>query len=270
MNSSEENPPTSESSTYDVIETPSAPSLPGSVVLRASEDDALDAAAAEVFTHAIACVRTFGNFHMAVSAAPANEPFFRRLMLDPALREFPWAKTHLWLLDELLVHADDPIRRGITLLDYLVEPSDIPRNQVHLIDLESADPAAHYESQLGEHLGWREKGHDRLDYVLLDIGDSAIHGELHHAFPAGSPALSADGPLVTRTTSHDLGRATMITMTLRAINGSRFVAGIITGEKRSRIVQDLVSERHTYSQIRPLGGELRWYVDHASSIRKSN
>lgn len=266
MNLPEENPRTPESSTYDVIESPKAPSLPGTVVLRPNEDEALDAAAAEAFTHAIACVRSFGNFHMAVSAAPANEPFFRRLMLDPALREFPWAKTHLWLLDELQVHPDDPSRRGITLLDYLVEPSDIPRNQVHLIDLETEDPAAHYEKQLGEHLGWREKGHDRLDYALLDMGDAGIEGELHHAFPAGAATLSVNGPLVATAVSHNLPRTAM---TFRAINGSRFVAGIITGEKRRPVVQSLINDRHAYSQIRPLGGELRWYVDHAASIRKS-
>ena len=266
MSSQDDNPTAADASTYDVIEMPKAPSLPGTVVLRATADDALDVAAAEVFVHALTCVRTFGDFHMAVSAAPVNEPFFRRLMLDPALREFPWAKTHLWLLDELHVRSDDPRRRGITLLDYLAEPSDIPRAQVHLVDLEVPDPAAHYEKQMGEHLGWREKGHDRLDYTLLDMSDASVEGELHHAFPADSPTLSKTGALVASAVSQNSPR---ITMTLRAINASRFVAGIITGEKRQSVVRDLVSDRHAYSQIRPLGGELRWYVDHAASTRKS-
>jgi 6-phosphogluconolactonase/glucosamine-6-phosphate isomerase/deaminase len=244
---SDEVPPT-----YDLIEAPRAPRLPGTVVFRPDDDEALGAAASDLFMQAMGCVRAFGNFQLAVSGAPSNEPFFRRLMLDPSYREFPWSKTHLWLVDEIAVEWDHPSRRGSVVKDLLAEPSDLPRGQLHLIELESADPAAAYERQIGEVLGWREKGHDRFDYILLDPSPS------HEVLPPHAP----EEPLVSQVPAANPPR---VSLTLRAIQGARCVSGIFAGAAALPAVLSLSSEHHPYSRLRPPGGEVRWYVDHAAA-----
>ena len=238
--------------TYDLIDSPRAPKLPGTVIFRPDDDEALGSAATDLFMQALGCVRAFGNFQLAVSGAPANEPFFRRLMLDPTFREFPWSKTHLWLVDELAVEWDDPRRRGSVVRDLLADPSDLPRSQFHPIDVQCQDPAAAYERQIGEVLGWREKGHDRFDYILIDPSESLDP----------LPPSSLDEPLVIELPNLTPPR---ISFTLRTLQGARCVAAVVAGAAAGPVALAIASETHPYSKLRLPGGEVRWYVDHAAA-----
>ena len=58
-------------SSYALEPRPNPPRLPGEVIQRPSADDALDSLAADLVLHASACVRNFGDFHLALSGGPA-------------------------------------------------------------------------------------------------------------------------------------------------------------------------------------------------------
>lgn len=241
------------------------PTLPGTVVVRESVEELIDAIAADLFFQAKACVRTFGDFHLALSGGTTPEPLYRRLMYDPSYRELPWKRTHLWIVDERRVPEDDDRCNFRMIRETLVEQSDIPQEQVHPIRAMSETADTDYEAQLREHLGWREKGHDRLDYVLLGMG---VDGHTASLFPH-SPAQTSNGRLVLINSGPTVTPPDRVTMTLDLLNASRFVGVMVTGEKKRATIARVAAAPRTGTGveelpilgIRPLAGELRWYLD---------
>lgn len=238
------------------------PRLPGRVILRPTQDDAIDAVLADIFMQAMSCIGAFGDFHFAVSITPAIEPMLRRMLFDLSLRTFPWNKTVLWLTDELALPESDESRRSIDLRDLLVTQSGIPEEQVHLIDgwLPEADTA--YEATIKEVLGWREKGHDRLDAVLAVLDENGSIAGLR----PGSAGLTVPDRLVVR----DPGTPDTIAMSLALLNASRVVTIMATGKALQPILKQIESDqRKGHSDVpagmlSPKGGELRWYLDEES------
>lgn len=261
---------------YELDHVPTPPALPGTVIVRPTPDDLIDAVAADLVMQAHACVRTFGSFQLALSGGSTPVPLYRRLMYDPMYRGLPWGRTHLWVVDERRVPFDDERCNFKTINEIIGEHSDIPRDQVHPIFAMLPDADTQYEQTLRDVLGWREKGHDRLDYVLLGMGADAHTASL---FPH-SPALRDDGSerLVRINAGPSVTPPDRVTMTFRLLNASRCLAIMVTGAGK-RAVLDRIAEAWAGSGGRldaaiieqfpvlglcPLGGELRWYLDHAA------
>ncbi|MEM1165467.1 MAG: 6-phosphogluconolactonase [Planctomycetota bacterium] len=248
-------------------DAPPTPALPGEVITRPDAEALHGALGADLLVHAENCVRRFGDFHLAVSGGSTPMPFYRRLMVDPAFRHLPWTRTHLWIVDERRVPFDDE-RSNFAAIDGLLGThADMPEGNVHPMLATRDDAADHYERELREHLAWREKGHDRLDFVLLGMGGDAHTASL---FPR-SPALGApddrfvvinDGPAVTPPDR--------VTMTYTLINAARFIAVLVTGEgKRDTIATIAAADASAHEDlpilgVKPVGGSLRWYLDHAA------
>lgn len=241
------------------------PNLPGTVVVRGGVDELLDAMAADLLFQSKACVRAFGDFHLALSGGSTPEPLYRRLMYDPNYRDLPWKRTHLWIVDERRVPFEDDRCNFKMIRETIVSQSDIPREQVHPIDAMSETADTDYERHLREQLGWREKGHDRLDYVLLGMG---ADGHTASLFP-GSPALDSVGRLVVINAGPAVTPPDRVTMTYDLLNASRFIGVMVTGEKKRDTVAriaggQIAPEEAPILGIRPLAGELRWYLDAAA------
>lgn len=250
-------------------ETPAVrpPRLPGRVILRDTADDAIDAVLADLFMQAMSCVGAFGDFQFAVSVTPAVEPVLRRMLFDLSLRAFPWQKTRLWLTDEVSLPESDQSRRGVTLREYLIDQSGIPEEQVHVIEAWRPDAAEAYERTLREVLGWREKGHDRLDAVLCSIDD---HGSVAGAWK-GSASLTAKDSLVVRDRTPS--QLDEVKMSLEFLNASRMVAVLATGREVKPALLAIESAHRAGAaaecgvpagKLSPKGGELRWYLDSES------
>ena len=237
------------------------PRLPGAVVLREHADDLIDALLAELFIHARSCVRAFGDFHLAISPSPAVEPFLRRLMYDLNYREFPWLRTRLWLVDDYVVPASDPRSRRTLLHDLLVDLSGIPPEQSHAMEADAEDASAAYEARLREHLGWREKGHDRLDFVMLALSpQGGVAG-----YPRGVQTTRSQG-LVERVSGAG-GEPDRVSMSMRLINASRMVAVVASGVELRPVLgvmEGSGAQELPASRLAPVGGDLRWFVDAAA------
>ena len=245
---------------------PVKPLLPGSVVVRATEDEVIDAIAADLFLQANACVRAFGDFHLALSGGSTPEPLYQRLMYDPAYRSLPWKRTHLWIVDERRVPFEDERSNFTMIRETIVDHSDIPPEQVHPMFALSPTADNDYEAQLREHLGWRDKGHDRLDFVVLGMGTD---GHTASLFPK-SPALGAKDRLVVLNEGPGATPPARVTMTLSMLNASRFAGVLVMGEKKRATVARVAAAAMDRPLpiadlpvlgIRPLAGELRWYLD---------
>jgi len=249
---------------------PSAPALPGQVVLRPDTESLFSVLAADLLIHATNCVRTFGDFHLALSGGSTPMPLYRRLMVDPAYRSFPWERTHLWIVDERRVPVTDERSNYRAIAGYIVDHTDIPPAQAHPIAATEPDADTRYERELKETLAWREKGHDRLDYILLGMGADAHTASL---FPH-SPALGERSRFVAINAGPTVTPPDRVTMTFPLINASRFISILVTGEgKRDTIARVAAGagevEDLPVRGVTPLGcedgaGVLRWYLDHAA------
>jgi len=242
--------------TYQLEPEIPKPDLPGQVVVQQTEGDVADAIAADLYLHALNCVRAHGDFHMALPSGVSPLKLYTTLMIDPAYREMPWKRTHLWIVSGQAndTEAEDAI------LETIVQHSDIPRDQFHPMNVGHSDAAPKYAKALKEQLGWREKGHDRLDYVLLGVGaDGTTAG---YKALSGSPGCDDD--LVHL---HGSGDDTTLSLSMRLINASRFVAIVATGKHKQPGIKQVAgrdSGSLPISQISPIGGVLKWYIDEAA------
>lgn len=261
---------------------PIAPRLPGTVIVRDSSDTVIDAIAADLMVHAGNCVRAFGDFHLALSGGSTPLPLYERLMIDPRYRDFPWPRTHLWIVDERRVAFDDDRSNYKHISEILTDHSGIPAEQVHPMFALRDDADRAYEATLREVLGWREPGQDRLDFVLLGMGADAHTASLFPRSPALMSELHA-GPgsddaqrLVRINAGAGVTPPERVTMTFRLLNASRFVALMVTGESKrgtierlaaastqDRIPAESVADMPVLG-VRPIGGVQRWYLDFAA------
>jgi len=271
--------------TYDLIPEPIAPRLPGAAVLREDVEAVTGALASDMMLHALNCIRVFGSFHLALSGGTTPLALYRRLLIDPIFRNFPWAQTHVWIVDERRVSFDDDLSNFRHIEETIGEHSGIPTEQLHPIHALADDADLAYQRELREHLGWREKGHDRLDFTLLGMG---ADGHTASLFPR-SAALMADlspdpaeallplherPALVRFNSGPTVTPPDRVTLSLPMINASRFIAVLITGSsKRDMLTRVTRSASGQAPQdpadlpilaVQPLAGELRWYIDHAA------
>jgi 6-phosphogluconolactonase len=272
-------PPLTE--TYKLVARPPAPKLPGTVVLREDADTLVDAVAADILIQAHNCVREFGDFHLALSGGSTPVTLYQRLMIDPAYRELPWTRTHLWIVDERRVPFDDERSNYKMISEIIGDHSGIPAEQVHPIFAMADDADAQYTQTLRDVLGWRERGHDRLDFVLLGMGSDAHTASLFPRSPALMESLEAirpapkngprrDLPLMRINSGPTVTPPDRVTMMLPLINASRFIGVLVTGKGKQetiRKVQARVGDPAAAAElpvlgVRPLGGELRWYLDY--------
>jgi 6-phosphogluconolactonase/glucosamine-6-phosphate isomerase/deaminase len=241
------------SETYELEPELPTPDLPGHVVVQPTDGEVADAIAADLFQHAMNCVRAHGDFHIALPSGVSPLKLYTTLMIDPAYREMPWKRTHLWM-----VSADARDQSTVEALqETIVLHGDIPRDQFHPMDAGIPNAADVYSNTLKEHLGWREKGHDRLDYVLLGVGqDGSTAGYRDsESMPNGSDQLvyqsGANGSF-------------SMSLSMRLINASRFVAIVATGKHKRPGIQHMIgrdSGTLPILHVKPVGGVLKWYLD---------
>ncbi len=244
---------------YNLEPAKEAPAAPAGVVVRPTAEETIEAAATDLFLHAMNCVRAFGDFNLALSGGRTPVRLYQMLMLDPQFRAFPWNRTHLWVTGDFV---DGP-HRGATselLRELIVPHSGLPREQFHPVDADA--PADRYDQELRETLAWRERGHDRLDYVLLGIGRGGSTAGL-----GGPDDVDADRLF------HAAGGSTHrgYSLGVRAINGARLVAVLAIGAEKHSEVRPSIDRKpasrpdaRPIDRIAPIGGEMRWYLDTAA------
>ncbi|MHC4615852.1 MAG: 6-phosphogluconolactonase, partial [Planctomycetota bacterium] len=225
-------------------------------------DKLIDLVAAEMVVQAKACVREFGDFELALSGGSTPQPLYERLMYDPDCRQLPWVRTNLWLVDERAVPFNDPRSNFRMINETIVEHSGIPAEQVHPIMAVSETADVEYEAKLREVLQWRQRGDDRLDFVLLGMGSD---GHTASLFPFNE-VLQETQSLIRRVTAPAADPPQRVTMTYPLINAARVVAVMVTGSAKAETVQRVAGGRESREAlpikgVRPINGVLKWFLD---------
>ena len=153
---------------YDICDAESSvsPDLPGEVEFGKNADHLLDVVSAELLIESERRAHRGEMFRLAVSGSDAIAKFMERMMYNPDMRSFPWARTECWLLDD--VKSGERFAR---LHSTLVPHSGIDESNLHAA---------------GDAIGAQE-----FDYVLLDIGADGRVG--------GLQVTPSEGEIVTGT-----------------------------------------------------------------------
>ena len=242
-----------------------APRLRGRIEAHHDAEEVFDALGADLMAQAVACVTRHGAFHLALSGGKTPFPFYEKLMVDPRFRGLPWPQTHLWMVDERRIGFDDDLNNYKHIHEILVEHSGIPAENVHPMPVEDATPDVTYERTLREALGQRPHGQQRLDFVLLGMGDN---GHTASLFPH-TDVLKVRDRMVGLCEGPSVTPPPRITLTYPTLNAARCVAVLVMGAGKGPMLKRVAAAKDDYLElpilgIEPVGGELRWYLDRAA------
>lgn len=180
---------------------------------------------------------------------------------------FPWGRVHWFWGDERFVPHDHPDSNYRMARDAFFSRVPVSDNNVHAMPTEGLSPeqaAAAYEATLKRFYGADGLVPDRplFDVTLLGIGED---GHTASLFP-GQPALQE----TRRWAVAVIGAKSepRITLTYPALDSSRDVAFLATGEgKRPIVARALAGDRTIPAgAVRPVG-RLHWFTDRAAEPR---
>jgi 6-phosphogluconolactonase len=241
--------------------------LPGHVHVEAEADAVYDNLAEGLWREAKDAIDQRGEFHLALSGGGAPQPFYRRLVIEPQYREFPWEKTHIWIVDERRVPEDDE-RSNIGMIRQLVtDHVPLRSRQIHPMPVLSEQPAEQYEQELRETIGGDPP---RLDFVLLGMGSDCHTASL---FPR-SGAIDVSDRLVAVNDDEPVTPPPRVTMTFPLINAARAVVVLIIGSNKAEALGQVEQQwrlgkrdpaRLPITGVGPAEGTLGWYLDAAAT-----
>ncbi|XP_047726837.1 GDH/6PGL endoplasmic bifunctional protein isoform X1 [Prionailurus viverrinus] len=212
-------------------------------------------------------VRRFGTFHLALSGGSSPVPLFRQL----ATRHygFPWAHTHLWLVDERCVPLWDPESNFQHLQTHLLQHIRVPYYNIHPMPVhlhrrlcaEEDQGAQTYASEISALVA-----NGSFDLVLLGMG---ADGHTASLFPQSPSGLDGEQLVVlTESPSRPFQR---MSLSLPLINRARKVAVLVMGRVKREITM-LVSrvghepKKWPISGVLPSSGQLVWYMDYEAFL----
>uniref|UniRef100_A0A7N5PAC1 GDH/6PGL endoplasmic bifunctional protein n=1 Tax=Ailuropoda melanoleuca TaxID=9646 RepID=A0A7N5PAC1_AILME len=215
--------------------------------------------AEDIEATAVRAVQRFGEFHLALSGGSSPVPLFEQL----ATRHygFPWAHTHLWLVDERCVPLRDPESNFQGLQAHLLQHVRVPHYNVHPMPVhlhqrlcaEEDRGAQMYASEISALVT-----NSSFDLVLLGMG---MDGHTASLFPQ-SPAGLEGTQLVVLTRSPSKPHERM-SLSLPLINRAHKVAVLVMGRMKREITM-LVSrvghepKKWPISGVLPSSGQLVW------------
>jgi 6-phosphogluconolactonase len=204
------------------------------------------------------------GFAVALSGGSTPKLLYA-LLADPkeSFRErIAWDKSHFLFTDERHVPPDHPESNYRMVNEAMF--SHAPKTHLYRIPSEkpAAEAAEEYEDTLAELFGADVPD---LDLVLLGLGED---GHTASLFPH-SPALKETERLVLAPWVEKLN-AHRITLTLPVLNNGNSVVFLVTGASKAEILREVIKtdpnpDLYPAQAVRPIRGELLWFVDEAAA-----
>ena len=229
----------------------------------------LSTAATHIFTMtARDSVAENGRFVAAISGGSTPRPMHRMLTETSISSEIPWAKTHIFWVDERCVPENDPASNyGSAKKDFL-DHVPIPPKQIHRMPgaIPPEEGERRYQKELIDFFQVKQGEFPVFDLIFLGIG---VDGHTASLFP-GHHALNEKERLVmaVKGGSPDVNR---LTMTYPVLNHAGHVIFLVSGKDKATTMRSLFEDGHALfpaQRIQPLSGALTWLLDReaASSL----
>ena len=210
-------------------------------------------------------VRDRGIFYVALSGGSTPRAMHRRLVEKPWLARIPWAKTHIFWVDERCVPPGSRWSNyGSAKKDFL-DGAPLSRDQVHPMwcGLSPTAAAETYQEKLLDFFPPATWPVPRFDLIYLGLG---ADGHTASLFPGqASPAEEEKLVVAVKGGNPDVER---ISMTLRLINGARHVVFLVSGSGKAAVTRAVLRNPGSAlpaRKIKPADGGLTWLLDRAAA-----
>jgi 6-phosphogluconolactonase len=234
------------------------------IVVKDNQDWALWAA--DMFLErARECVRERGRFAVAVSGGSTPRPVHRLLAREPYRSVIPWARTHLFWVDERCVPETSAASNFGAAKEDFVDHIPIPASQIHPMPVEAAphQGARQYEEELREFFASEEKGFPVFDLIFLGIGQD---GHMASLFPGHNALHESERWVVAVKGGHP--NVSRLTMTLPVLNSANVLAFLVYGKGKASVMKAIFDESDNLlpvQRIQPTQGRMIWLVDKEAS-----
>jgi 6-phosphogluconolactonase len=206
-----------------------------------------------------------GPVRIALSGGTTPRRTYQELASPRLIDRFPWSRVHWFWGDERFVPPDDPESNFHMTREAMLDVAPIPPANIHPIPTVGIGPdeaALRYEIELKRAYGSSTLLPDQplFHVCLLGLGDD---GHTASLIP-GEPALLERDRWVA-VVAH--GRPeTRITLTYPAINASRHVAFLVSGETKRTILREVLAGGSTKpaARLSPMG-DIMFIADRAAA-----
>lgn len=193
-------------------------------------------------------------FSLSLCGGGTPAPIYRVLA---ERKDIDWNRVLITFGDERCVGPEDAQSNYRMVREALLDVAAIPTEYVIRIEgeLDSSDAASKCEQRLKDLAAQRGDAIFKHDLILLGMGED---GHTASLFP-GSQALDESSRWVIENfaPSQDSWR---LTMTYPLLNAAGEVLFLITGDKKCKIMQEILTGKSTYpaAAIKPASGKLTW------------
>lgn len=209
-----------------------------------------------------------GEFNVALSGGASPVKLYEMLASRDFKERIDWHKINFFFGDERYVPKTSPENNAHMVKKALFDPLHIPASRIFSVDttLPAYQAARKYSGVVSDHF---EGGEIRFDLILLGLGANSHTASL---FPYTS-VLGEKFAFIKAVYLHQEDRY-RITMTAPLINQARHIAFLVFGAaKRDAVFHVLEGasdpEKYPAQLIRPVDGDLQWFLDEAAASRVS-
>ena len=243
--------------------------LPDAAALAEAAAELLAASAAEA-------TAARGLFSVILSGGSTPRAMHANLVSGKAGRNIDWERVHFFWGDERCVPHEHPDSNYRMARETLLDPNDVPPENVHRIqgELPPETAASTYEAELREfvaaHPALGGLPAPRFDLILLGMGDDGHTASLfphsaaiHEArrWVVAVPHTAPPPPVVPR-----------VTLTPIVINAAAQVVFLVSGAAKAERLQKVIEGKRNPDElpsqiVRPTHGQLTWLLDAAAASR---
>lgn len=244
-------------------------SLSGSVLVF-PDIDSLSRAAAVLFKEfADTSIDTKGNCRAAVSGGSTPKKLFSLFATEYG-KNIAWKNVNIFWADERCVPKEDD-ESNYKHADMLwLSEVNIPKTNIYRIQGEK-DPekeAQRYEQIMKKAFSTQDI--PSFDLIMLGMGED---GHTASLFPE-SGALDEESRLVIPVYGEKL-KHNRITMTLPILNNASHIMFLVSGRSKARVLSEIIEHpdkrrRYPAGIIRPVHGDIRWFVDNEAASLLTN
>jgi 6-phosphogluconolactonase len=208
------------------------------------------------------------RFTWVLSGGNTPKTLYGLLAASPYREKIQWEKLHLFWGDERAVPFTDSRNNAKMAFDSLLSHVPVPPSQIHVMrtDIAPDQSAAEYEIILHQYFPTISGPQSdstlfSFDLVLLGMGED---GHTLSLFP-GTEVVNEEKAWV-KSYFLETQKMFRITLTKSIVNKSGRVAFLATGQDKSKALEQVLegplNPSHYPSQvIRPVNGELHWFID---------
>jgi 6-phosphogluconolactonase len=203
-------------------------------------------------------------FNIALSGGTTPMYLFNKLG-DSYSEKISWDHVHFFWGDERCVPPNDKESNYGMTKSALFDKIRLPAGNVHRIIGENNpdEEVLRYSGEIAARVE-SKNGLPGFNLILLGLGED---GHTASIFPGNNKSFNSKS--ICETAFHPVSNQLRITITGSVINNAEKVFFLVTGDNKARVVSSILktppANNYPADLVKPLSGNLTWYLDKSAS-----